>query len=71
MVLVQVQEIELALGMGLKCYTSVVKGLKLQVRRFRWLISTFAEVTEEKLEGRDLFAPPFPILNRANNRGIK
>ena len=40
-------------------YTSVAKGLKLKVRKFYGLISTFAEVTGEKLiEG--FFAPPLP-----------
>ena len=38
----------LALGMALKCYTSVAKGLKLKVRTFWWL---FVEVTKEKLVG--------------------
>ena len=38
----------LALGMALKFYTSVTKGLKLKVRKFRRLIATFVEVTEEK-----------------------
>ena len=45
----------LALGMVLKFYTSVVKGLKLKSRKFWELISTFVEVTGEKLVG-DLFA---------------
>ena len=37
--------------MDLKFYNSVTKGLKLKVRMFRGLISTFAEVTEEQLAG--------------------
>ena len=53
----------LALGTNLKFYTSVVKGLKLKVRKFWELIRKFAEVTEEKLVG-GTFLPPPPILNR-------
>ena len=48
-----------ALGTNLKFYSSVVKRLKLKVRKFWGLILTFAEVTEEKLVG-GLFAPPLP-----------
>ena len=39
----------------MKIYTSLAKGLKLKVRKFLGLISTFVEVTKEKLVG-DLFA---------------
>ena len=39
----------LALGMVLTCSISVAKGLKLIVRKFLGLISTFAEVTVAKL----------------------
>ena len=47
----------LALGMDLKFYTSVAKGLKLKVRKFLGLIPLFVEVTEEKL----IFcSPPSP-----------
>ena len=50
----------LAIGMALKFYSSVAKGLKLKVKR---LIRTFVEVAGVKLvEG--LFAPT-PILNKA------
>ena len=41
----------LALGTNLTFYTSVVKGLKLKVRKFLGLIPAFEEVTEEKLVG--------------------
>ena len=51
----------LALGMNLKFYTIVVKGLKLKVRNFYGLVPTFVEVTGEKLVG-GAFLPP--ILNR-------
>ena len=50
--------------MGLKFYTSVAKGLKLKVRKFCGLISTFVEVTGEKLVGGFLAPPPPPILIR-------
>ena len=49
----------LALGITLKFYTSVTKGLKLKVRKFLGLIPTFVEVTGEKFVGV-LFAPLFP-----------
>ena len=39
----------LGLGKNLKFYISVVKGLKLKVRKFLELIPTFGEVTKEKL----------------------
>ena len=60
--------LRLALGMILKFYTSLSKGLILTVRKFRGLIPTFVEVTGERLVG-GLFAPPPlppPILNRFN-----
>ena len=57
MLLVQVNNLGLALCMTLKLYTNVRKGLKLKVRKFWELIPTFAEVIEEKLVG-GLFAPP-------------
>ena len=48
----------LALGMNLKFYTSVAKGLKVKVKKICGLAPTFVEVTEEKLEGWGrLFAP--------------
>ena len=54
----------LALGMTLKSYASVAKGLKQKVRKCWELIPTFAEVTGEKLVG-GLFALP-PIQNGVN-----
>ena len=39
----------LALGMALKFYTSVARGLELKVRKLWGLIPTFVEVTGEKL----------------------
>ena len=41
-------DLELAVGMALKFYTSVAKGLKLKVKRFLKLIFMFAEITVEK-----------------------
>ena len=48
----------LTLGRNLIFCTSLVKGLKLKVRRFRGPNPTFVEVTGEKLEGGRLFAFP-------------
>ena len=55
----------LTLGMTLKSYARVAKGLKQKVRKCWELISTFAEVTGEKLVG-SLFAPLPPIQNGVN-----
>ena len=52
----------LPLATNLKFYTSVSKRLKLKVRNFGGLTSTFVEVTGEKLLGGRSFWPP--ILNR-------
>ena len=43
--------LELAIVMALKCYTSLAKGLKLKDRKFLGLIRTFVEVIEKKLVG--------------------
>ena len=56
----------LTLGMNLKFYTSVAKGLKLKVRKFWGLIATFVEVTEEKLSGRGGGLFGAPILQHSN-----
>ena len=56
-----------ALGMNLKLYTSVAKGLKLKVKQVYKLVPKFVEVTGEKLVGRLFVSPPPPaphILNR-------
>ena len=45
----------------------MTKGLKLKVRKFRGLISTFAEVAEEKLVGSGGLSAP-PILNRVKHQ---
>ena len=47
----------LALGTDLKFYISMAKGLKLKVRKFLGLTSTFAEVTWEKLVGGPFCLP--------------
>ena len=46
----------LALSMGFKFCISVAKELRQKVRKFWGLISTFVEVTREKVVG-GLFAP--------------
>ena len=56
----------LALVTNLKFYTSVAKRLKLKVRKFGKLNSTFVEVTGEKLVGEASQPLPPPILNRIN-----
>ena len=35
--------------MKLKIHTIVAKGLKMKVKKYEWLILTFADVTREKL----------------------
>ena len=47
----------LALGIALKFYTSVTKGLTIKVKKFCGIIPTFMEVTGKKLVG-GLFAHP-------------
>ena len=42
----------LALAMAVKFYASVAKGLKPKVTKIWDLISTFVEVTDEKLVGQ-------------------
>ena len=49
--------------MALKFYTSVTKGLKLNVRKCWGLILTFVEVAGKKTSRRGLL-PHIPILNR-------
>ena len=62
MKLVQVQLLAPVLGMDLIFYTSVAKGLKVEVKKFWGIIHTFVKVTGVKLVG-GLF--PTNILNRA------
>ena len=50
-VLIQANNLGLALGMALKFHTIVAKMLKLKVKKFLELIPTFVEVTGEKLVG--------------------
>ena len=52
----------LELGMVLKFYTSVTKGLKLKVRIYWWLVPRFVEIKWKKLIGEAFLASP--ILNR-------
>ena len=49
----------LARGTHLKFWSSVAKGLKLNVRKFLEINPTFVEVTGEKLVG-DHFGDPHP-----------
>ena len=61
----------LALGMNLKFYTSVAKGLKLRLKTFWRLIPKFAEVTRDKLVEGEFCAPASPQhLNRVNLRPL-
>ena len=46
------------LGTALKFYIIVGKGLNLKVRKFLRLITTFVEVTAEKLVGEPFWSPP-------------
>ena len=48
----------LALGMALKFYTSMAKGLKLKIDKFWGLTLAFVEVTREKLVGGLFGSPP-------------
>ena len=54
----------LALGINLKTYTSVAKGLKVKVRKFLGLIPTFSEVKGKNLVGGIIAL--LPMLNRVN-----
>ena len=48
----------LALGMTLKFYTDVTKGLTLKFKKFLGLIPAFVEVTKKKLVTRTPLAAP-------------
>ena len=62
--MVKFNNLGLALGIALKFYTSVAKGLKLKVRKFWGLVPTFAKVSEEKLVVVGPFcSPPAPTLS--------
>ena len=50
----------LALGMDLRFYTSVAKGLKVKSRKVLGLTPTFVEVTAEKLVGEAILVNPLP-----------
>ena len=54
------QILGMALGMNLKFYTSVAKGLKVNVGKFWGLVPTFVEVTGEKLLGVAFCPTPYP-----------
>ena len=57
--------------MTLKFYTSVAKGLKLKVRKFRGLNPAFVEVTGEKLVGRGGTYSPSPSRIGLKNKNYK
>ena len=64
MVLFKLNNLGLALGMVLKFYTSVAKGLKLKIRKFLRLLFMFVEVTGEKLvaeEGERFASHPLQL----------
>ena len=54
----KLSDLELALGMSLKLYTIVTKGLKIKARKYLWLISTFVEVTRRKASRVDFLLSP-------------
>ena len=54
--------LELALGMAFKRYTSETLGLKFKVKNFLGLIPMFAEITGKKLIGGGRFGLPPAIL---------
>ena len=63
--------LRLTLGTNLKFCTILAKGLKLKVRKFCGLNTTFVEVTGEKLVEEAFLTPthPFPpIMNRVNKK---
>ena len=47
--------LELALDVALKFFSSVGKGLKLKVRIFWWLIFTFVEVAGENTDKESFY----------------
>ena len=64
----------LTLGMNLEFNTRVAQGLKLKVRQFWGLVSTFIEVTVEKLVARTSLRsppPPPPYLSTINRENWK
>ena len=56
----KVNHMKLATGLTLQSYGSVVKGLKLKVRKCLGLIPTFEEVTGEKMLDGFFFCPLSP-----------
>ena len=56
-ILVQVQYFGTGTRYKLEILHQPVKGLKLKVRKFWWLIPTFVEVAGGKTGGRSFFAP--------------
>ena len=56
----------LALGVALKFYRNVIKGLKLRVRKFKRLIPTFVKVTGEIVRGFNCAGVSFLIKFQAS-----
>ena len=52
-----ISNLGMELGMALKFYINVAKGLKLIVRKFCGVIPTFLEVAGEKMLGRNFWHP--------------
>ena len=67
--MVQANNLVLELGLNLRFYTGLAKGLKLKVRKILGLIRTFVEVIEKKTGRDSAFLPPPPpsILNRVKS----
>ena len=62
--------LESAVGMGLKFYTSIEKELKQKVRKRSGLIPTFVEVTGEKLVEGPFYPSPNPKLGQSFKRQL-
>ena len=60
----------LALGMTMKFYSSMAKGLKLKVREFCGQSPTFVEVTGERLVGEPSIPSPSPSWIRVNHQHV-
>ena len=55
----KLNNLQLLPEMALIFYSSVIKGLKLKVKKFYSIIPVFGEVTHRNLEGGGLFTNPF------------
>ena len=57
----------LVLGIALKFYKSLAKGLKLKARKILGLIPRFVEVTREKLVREAFLVPPSLVRLRSTS----